>query len=437
MHLGKRNLKMIGIYIFMLLFVFVPYIKVFGLSLFTGYLTFVLPVLLLPWVGLRNLNKYVVPLATFVAFFAAIVIVYNVNIFTHFRPAIYIDTRGIKLAVTNIFLFLSVIVVYQKLLRNLGAEALVYLVYCLILGNGLLVLLIFSSVGIEQWVYSIVDVNVRFFEYPIRRPPGLMYDGFSYLSSLLGLGFVMGVMLYYKSRIFSGLGGLVKFSIMQGLLLLAIVVSGRSGFVVCLVGLVTFVFLSGLKSGAFAGSGVGKTTRGFIALLLILVPAFYLVQQSEFGGHLDWAFSAFVDIVSGDAATESSMAELLANHFFLPDSISGFLFGILDYNSVPSLSAYHSDVGYVQLIHGFGAILLFLVLLGCMLCIKYVYVRYQVQPLLASTIIVFVIGFLVLNFKDLYFVSPYPHFISFYLFFVAFVDRAKRARIAIETPVPE
>ena len=127
----------------------------------------------------------------------------------------------------------------------------------------------------------------------------------------------------------------------------------------------------------------------------------------------------------------------MANHYFLPDSIAGFLFGILDYNSVPSLSAYHSDVGYVQLIHGFGAVLLFLVLLGCMFCIHNVYVRYQVQPLLASAIIVFVIAFLTLNFKDLYFVSPYPHFIIFYLFVVAFIDRTKQAGASVEFSVSQ
>ena len=46
--------------------------------------------------------------------------------------------------------------------------------------------------------------------------------------------------------------------------------------------------------------------------------------------------------------------------------------------------------------------------------------------MLGSIVIIFIAEFLLLNFKDFYFVSPYPHFIAFYLFMIALFDRAEK-----------
>jgi hypothetical protein len=424
MQTKKEKIKGSGLIFFLVPFLFVPYIKLGGSSLFVGMFTFAIPALTVmlnrPWL----FAAWSRTMLALVSVLFLIVLSYALNMVINDSVYRGIDLKGLKMGIANIFIFSSCLWLYYAKLRHWATERLVYIVYFAVLVNALLSLAIFLSLDLETLFYSVIGVNELYFEYPFRRPPGLMYDGFSYLSSLLGLTFVIGVILFFESRRFAGITGLCKFVCMQAILLVAIVINGRSGLVVCFTGLFVYFLVVRANNLLINRVSLLRLTVILGVTIGICAAAYFALINSEYGWYFDWAFGFVTDFISGGEIKDSSVVEIGENHMFLPEPIFDVVFGRNDFNADPTISTYHSDLGYVQMIHGFGGITVgFLVMLCVFLgasCIKV----YRSQSMLGAIVIIFIAEFLLLNFKDFYFVSPYPHFIAFYLFMIALFDRA-------------
>lgn len=425
----NERFRALGLLGLLVLFLFVPYFKLGGMTVFTGMFTFLIPAII---VLARMPNVFMGWSRTITALVAVLVLIlasYALNLV--FNDSIYrgVDLKGLKIGVANIFVFLSCLWMYYAILRHYTTEKIVYLVYLAILANALLSLAIFLSLDFESIFYGIIGVNEKYFEYPFRRPPGLMYDGFSYLSSLLGLAFTIGVILYFESRRFLGFFGLWKFLAMQAILLIAIIINGRSGLVVCVIGVFVYFLVVRFNNAKMSLSGLLRLAVLLVTAIAIGTVFYYSLADSEYAWYFEWAFRFISDFLSGDEISDSSVVEIGENHMFLPEPIFDVFFGRNDFNADPLIDTYHSDLGYIQMIHGFGGFTVALLFMLCVFVVAECIKVYKKQPMLGAIVIIFIFEFLVLNFKDFYFVSPYPHFIAFYLFLIALFDRVGKGGV--------
>lgn len=426
MQTKKEKSERYGLLFLLVPFLFVPYIKLGGALIFIGTFTFLIPAAIIALTRPLIFAAWSRTMLALVSVLFLIVVSYALNMLVNNSIYRGIDLKGLKMGIANIFVFSSCLWFYYAKLRHWSTEKLVYVVYLAVLVNAFLSLAIFLSVDLESIFYAIFGVNELYFDYPFRRPPGLMYDGFSYLSSLLGLTFVIGVILFFESRQFRGFGGLLKFVVMQALLLVAIVINGRSGLVVCFTGIFIYFIVARTSDVRIRGASFMRLSLLLSVAGGIGAAAYFALINSDYGWYFDWAFGFLTDFLSGGEVKDSSVVEIGENHMFLPGPIFDVLFGRNDFNADPTINTYHSDLGYVQMIHGFGGITVgFLVMLCVLLMVACLRV-YRRESILGSIVIIFIAEFLLLNFKDFYFVSPYPHFIAFYLFMIALFDRTKK-----------
>lgn len=241
-------------------------------------------------------------------------------------------------------------------------------------------------------IYEFIAINPKVFDYPIPRYPGLVYDGFSYLSVFYSLLYLLSMQTWREKKISN-----TRFLFNSIVLLTAILTSGRFGILIALMGSLV-IFFSGRSIG------LGRT---LLVFLLVFLTALVGIKYSPtFYEYFIWNSVAILSLITGNFSADSTVSELIDNHFFLiGDSFSDFLFGTFDFG-FPG-GNYSSDIGWVRIFNGFGVIGVITTLLsGWYICRKSKY------------LIIFFCVFIIALFKDWYFMFPYYFWaVGFALYF--------------------
>ena len=236
--------------------------------------------------------------------------------------------------------------------------------------------------------YRIVYVNPKLFDYPIFRPSGLFYDGYSYASSfntlvaIIALNFIVERLETHKLFLF----GSMLFVILANNLFL-----GRFGIVIFMLYLPIYIFRK-----------FKAVIISFFSLKMILISVLFaygvsLILSTKVGNYLEWALS-FMDVLSS-TQSNSTTSELLTNHYGI--HLVGYELLIGNPYLINGLSI---DPGIFRIIN-FGGLILFIAFtvffLSCLHSIYYLQPKYR-------HVLITILGFLVIaNFKDVYIISPY------------------------------
>lgn len=377
-------------YIILCVFLFTPYFlnEIF----FSGYLLFFSP-LFLKKSDFTPKEIFFIPYIT-ICFFALLSIAINSGS----------NLRLLKLLIYIPFIFWSSKLVWKRLFNDKTQFQILRIILQLGLVNSIFSFLCLLNSSFSNFFYSIIHSNPKLFEYPIFRPSGLIYDGYSYASTLYSIFIIIALNYYkeatsFKEKFFSVF---CFFAFLINIFFL-----GRFGLALTLVYLFYFI----LKNYTISK----KTIRQFFVLLTFALILIFVVinSNSTILNYFEWSTNFLILIFDSNQSIldNSTVKELLSNHFNINMPISGWIFGN------PKLLLYNSyDPGITRIIIEYGLLVTFIFFFHLFLIIAYVYRSKKMNQIAKEISIAILLIILFGNFKDFYVYSPYS--IYFLLFLI-------------------
>ncbi|WP_342651654.1 hypothetical protein NM449_07335 [Vibrio metschnikovii] len=307
-----------------------------------------------------------------------------------FKNGIFNQRLLFVFSLNIVMFFLAKFIVYS-ILKNINELHLNRMVLYAITLNSCTILLLSIGLISDSVFYSFITTNPLVFEYPIPRYPGFTYDAFSYVSTLTAFGFIFIFRNYFSLKEMP-LFNMIFYSIIT---LAAVVFSGRAGVALSLFYLVLFFFIS---------KGKLRNIK-FLIVLFFIFSIFFTINWGVHEWIKDWAFGFITHIFSGESikTSDSSITGVLYS-IFVPERI---IFG-----DMISFSDVRSDLGFIRVFVSSGII-------GLIITFSLFFLPYFFVAIKNRSPILFILtmSLFFLNFKDVYLVSPYGHFMLLNLYF--------------------
>lgn len=376
-------------YIILCLFLFFPYFQ--NENFFSGYILFLSPFFLKKSDFIAKKIFYI-PYITIIVF-ASISIAINNGA----------NLRLLKLLIFIPFIFWSSKLVWTRLFKDKTQFQILRIILLLGLMNSMFSILCLVNSSFSNFFYSIIHSNPKLFEYPIFRPSGLIYDGYSYASTLYSI-FIIIALNYYKEatsnkeKLFSVFCFFV--------FLINISFLGRFGLAITLIYLLYFIF----KNLSFTKKTIKQLS---ISLILLLILFLLLINSNSIIlNYFEWSTNFLILLFDSNQSIleNSTLNELVNNHFNFNMPISGWIFGspkLLIYNSI--------DPGITRLIIGYGLIVAIIFFSYLFLIISYVNRSKKMNQITKEISIAILLIIILGNFKDYYIFSPYSIYFLFFL----------------------
>lgn len=286
--------------------------------------------------------------------------------------------------------------------------------------HAVIMILVFIIPTFQNFLYSYVYINEvgkEFLELSYRSP-GLTTAGGDGLSVFQSISLVFGLYLYLNHKGMDTLVRMLLYIISFAVLIISILLSGRTGFVIFAVG-AWLIFSNKILVFSINRKLFFRVLFVLSMLLLIIITLFTFLESSQYSRLFFRAFELVINLVSHGEISSGSTDDLLTM-YFLPDAKNQLLFGDGNFGRSESLPFLHSDVGYVRILFGGGVLGLFILFLPVF--IMYLYLYFKVKVVECRFVLNFIfITFVVVNFKVL-FVFPSSLGIKLlYLFFVFFI----------------
>ena len=313
------------------------------------------------------------------------------------------NLRLLKLLIFIPFIFWSSKLVWTRLFKDKTQFQMLRIILLLGLMNSIFSILCLVSSSFSNFFYSIIHSNPKLFEYPIFRPSGLIYDGYSYASTLYSI-FIIIALNYYKEatsnrdKVFSVFCFFV--------FLINITFLGRVGLAITLIYLVYFIF----KNFSFTKRTIKQLSISLILLLILFMQL--MNSNSVILNYFEWSTNFLVLLFDSNQSIldNSTINELLSNHFNFSMPISGWIFGS------PKLLIYNSyDPGITRLIIGYGLVVTIIFFSSLFLMASYVNRSKKMNQITKEISITILLIIILGNFKDFYVFSPYSIYFLFFL----------------------
>jgi hypothetical protein len=285
-----------------------------------------------------------------------------------------------------------------------------------------LVIATFVSPRFKHFLYDYVSVTERsmrylFGEVENERYQGIVASGFSTLSTTHALLLVAGVWALYIDNRRMRPGSVILFWLRQLVILVAIGLIGRTGFVIVLLFLgALFVlrvreFLSRLRFSS-------RTIKSLFAILVLSVTASLTVDVSRYSKNIEYAFEPIIRYTES-REFDRSTTDVLQNQWIFPETLCGLFFGTGNFGRSDALDYIPSDVGYVLFIAGAGILGMLVAYSFYLVGVYYAYRFRVLYPYLSAYIVVFLFALIILNLKDYYFISYAGHSQIFFIMLCA------------------
>jgi hypothetical protein len=387
---------------------FCPFLKIESVTFPLSY--FVISII--GTVGLFNifkLKEYRFILIPFICY-----LIYTIIIsLLHFLISNSLDIRGVSGGFVAIFSVGSAFYLATKLSKFDYGNFLILINYPLLINN-LIILLIFSSDQFKSFFYDIVAVNPRIHDYPIPRYSGLVYDGFSFASTLNAIYFL--ILFFIVSNYWKLISFKVKSFVIINLCMTVFttVLVGRTGLGLIFVGmafflLYDFIFISVIKKLFF----LLKSSFTLIILSAVILLGYTFLYDLPIFEYINYGLKFYTDIFSSGEFSDSSLDDIRNNMYFLPEGILSNIFGIGNFGR--GKEYIRSDIGFVLGIHGFGILGIFLYLFSILLILYSSILNFKNKINICKVVTIFLF-IVIVNAKDYYIFYPIGHYILIFTF---------------------
>jgi len=405
-------MKMCGLFIIWSLFIFGPVVRS-PLGSF-GDLSLIAILVYLSWSVLvgRPLSRSLIPFFFLAFFLSALAILNSILVSSAIdSSSLQAILRPIKglLVLSGLFFAVKVFLIthIDKFGSKKAYEVLLFVVYAVIVFHGMIIILQFFYPSFRDLTYLVLkDFKVLAYNKQFRMP-GLAGAGGAQVSAVQGLGFFIGVhLVIVKKKYFPFVVGNI-------LLVVSLVLTGRTGFV--LVGIsgiyVFFTAFLKLRKGlhCLRGRLSGRTVLITIVLIIMifgLVPFLsFVYEKNEFYRiAMNRTFETYLTYQTTGHLSDRTIYAL-SKMFIFPSDVWIFILGNARlYNN--TTGAYASDLGYIRLLWGYGLIGLighvcFFLLMG------FYILKPRVRQVMGIQNIIFAVFFLasifILNIKEVFF----------------------------------
>ncbi len=385
--------------------IFPPQLALGDFTLKTAHLVIGIPALLGLRVFFERIFVQKSPFTVLVSMTAGFVYLLLVSAAYGFK-----DTDGVKAMALGFALFFAgvgVVRLYQKLYGSTFVSKLLWHIFGSAVLHSAVIIATLASPEFRQWLYTYVKVSdVALVGLDkLYRFPGLMFSGFSILSTVNALMLVVGLVAVtetqdgrtWRVRLFFSIGALA--------IVIAILLSGRTGMVVLALGGFCYLIARWARGLRLRRSELRHIVAilGLTLVLVAALPAF--VDVSEYQRNLQFAFEFYFAFEERGTLSTTSVDELVSRHFFLPDSTYDLVFGTSNFGRGEQLPYIASDVGYVTFIFGAGVLGLLLAYSFHFTVLYYAFKSPFVDPRLSFLLTFYVLALLIVNLKDYYFIS--------------------------------
>lgn len=323
-----------------------------------------------------------------------------------------LDYAFLKDYIAGFFVLLSaglIVLSYQSIYKQEMVEKIVFHLFLIGVIHSLIVLFVVFFESFREALYSVVWVTDKqdrylFGEVMNLRVSGLLDSGFSSLSTTHALIFCLGYIYVVSIGKKLSTVRLVFYSIFLLIIFSSLVFTGRTGILLVLTFVVLF-FLFAFTSKLVVGklSKVGVKLLGVLMALMVVSLSFF--DSEKFSNEIDSSFEIFINLTEGKGFSTTSTDTIKNEMLIFPETAYGLIFGELNFGR--GEERIYSDLGVVYMVNGVG-------LIGLMIMwLFYVPIMFGALNILknrklvpVSFFIVFMVLFsILLNFKDLYFLS--------------------------------
>jgi len=414
--------------------IFPPYILVFGVVIKTAYFFIFIPSMIGFRQFVKRLHKNRIMKNVVVSMVVGVFYLVLVSACGFFS-----DLSAVYQMVLGFIIFFAASF-YARLHQNTYGERFILNIFWNLNTAGfihaVILMLTFLSPEFKDFLYSFISVSDKSMKYLFGdsagfRFQGIVASGFSFLSTTHALLLVAGVWAYYMEERKRGIFSTLFFISRQLILVVSLILIGRTGFVVLLIFFIMLFLwrgwrkISGLKA-------TGKSVRLLIPSVLLILVGLMSIDLDKYVRNAKFAFEAYFNYLEYGTFSSKSTDQLLQNEYFLPPEFFQKLYGTSNFGRGEDYI--FSDVGYVLFIHGAGII--GMIIAFCFYFVGFYYAfRYRKKLGFFST---FMMGFFVmlciLNFKDYYFLD-YSGFCQIYFLLVcslAFYVSSSRPPSAVD-----
>jgi hypothetical protein len=342
---------------------------------------------------------------------AVIILIANVYImFLFFLLHDGADTDGLRLSASGVISLIGAaffVKKYKQLYNDRCSSKLIFDVFLVGVLHAIIILGIMVFLPFGDWMKETFFYTDKTLEYWGSRSPGLSVSGFGVLSLSQAMAGILGVILLLTPKE-NNLSWPSKSFIFMGLplILLSIVVSGRTGLVALTFTFFLFVLFN-IKLIYSNKQGMCMLF-GLLLGIATLLSAMLLIAYSEIENYsrlIQWSLELYFRYEDQGTIATGSTNIVLDRMYFLPEGLVSTLFGVGDFGRLePALP---SDVGYVLIIFGVGV-------LGVMsMMMVFAYFTYKsiralrLIPLVANSVLLVTLMLIVANFKDPFFFHIY------------------------------
>lgn len=237
---------------------------------------------------------------------------------------------------------------------------LVQLLYVIILLHGLLMCLQFVFPDLRDYVYRFTYAKYQLEYNKLFRMAGLTGAGGAQTSFVQGLGCLLGWFLFfcssYKHKIYVLFGNI--------LLIVSIILSGRTGLIVVFLGFFFFLFLSLFD---FTEKLKLRTSHIFLFFIPFVFTMLFIGSVPDLLGDnykyfetaFNRTFKTIIDLFE-TGSFEDDTISALSKMLIIPDDFLHLLFGKSSYLEGNTYYNIMTDIGYLRLVWGYGLLGLFM-----------------------------------------------------------------------------
>jgi hypothetical protein len=405
-----RRLKNYLYFVGLFFLIFSPHIMVFGVVVKTVYVFIVAPGLAGIYLYSKARERNIVETRTLSFMFLSLLYFIALSGIGTFQEISVV--KEILMGVIILFACFFYVHYYHKIHGNSFVTHIFFDLNMVGVCHSCIVIATFLWPSFKRFLYDYVSVTERsmrylFGEVENERYQGIAVSGFGTLSTTHALLLVAGVWALYMDNRRLRTGRVILFWLRQLLIVVAIGLIGRTGFVIVLV----FVgALFALRAREFLRDMrvSSRTIKSAFAILVLSVTVFLTVDVSRYSRNIDYAFETVIRFKES-REFDGSTTEVLQNQWIFPDTIVGVLFGTSNFGRSDELTYIPSDVGYVLFIFGAGIFGMFVAYGFYLVGLYYAYRFRVLYPYLSAYIVIFLFALIILNLKDYYFISYAGH----------------------------
>jgi hypothetical protein len=296
---------------------------------------------------------------------------------------------------------------FKKLFQNDFVEKTLKYIFLIGIVHSIIQILVLFLPELANKLYHFVDISELANQglKTFHRAPGLFVSGAAVLSTFNAFILLIGTVLFFMNGLAISAYKIILASILFFIQFLAIFFSGRTGFILLLIGLsvygVYWVFKAKKGRPIILLKFFGRV---FVLVIFGILLLRYFVDIPKYENNIKWAFEFIYSINDNGTFSTGSTNRLFETMYFVPEKPLNLIFGTSNFGRSPNLPYINSDSGFILMIFGAG----FLGLIIAFSIFLYFYIiafRYRKNREVSFLVRLFVLLIIAANLKDLYYLA--------------------------------